>query len=107
MSNAYFTVDRPENDAFRGFMGKIRSFFEPIEGVPMYFELSSDGILADRTWTMHSYQMQVRENMQKNREGAAEAWDELEKSVIGHVADDIKVSIRGFDVEMTVFKKMD
>ena len=34
-------------------------------------------------------------------------WDELEKSVVTHVADDIKVSIRGQQVEMTILKKLD
>ena len=38
-------------------------------------------------------------------EAARQAWDELEKSVVAHVADDVKVSIRGSVVEMTIFKK--
>ena len=41
----------------------------------------------------------------EKREGAAEAWDELEKSVIAHVADEVRISIHGYDVEMIVFKK--
>ena len=42
----------------------------------------------------------------EKREGAEEAWDELEKSVIAHVADEVKISIRGYDVEMIVYKKI-
>ncbi len=35
-----------------------------------------------------------------------EAWDELEKSVVGHLADDVKVSILGREVEMTIITKL-
>ena len=37
---------------------------------------------------------------------AKDAWDELEKSVVGHIADDVKVFISGRTVEMTIIKKM-
>ena len=37
---------------------------------------------------------------------AKEAWDELEKSVVAKVADDVKVAIRGRTVEMTIVKKL-
>ncbi len=39
-------------------------------------------------------------------EKALQAWDELEKSVVAHVADDVKVSIRNQQVEMTIVKKL-
>ena len=35
-----------------------------------------------------------------------EAWDELEKSVVSHVADEVKVSIRSGTVEMIIYKKL-
>ena len=37
---------------------------------------------------------------------AQEDWDELEKSVVARVADDVKVSIEGRTVEMTILKDM-
>ena len=37
---------------------------------------------------------------------AKEAWDELEKSVVAKVADDVNVAIRGRTVEMTIVKKL-
>ena len=37
---------------------------------------------------------------------ALEAWDELEKSVVRHVADDVRVSISGGFVEMIILKKL-
>jgi hypothetical protein len=95
-----------KNEAERGLMGKIRSFFEPTDGVPVLLDISPDGMGSDMVWTMRAYQHQVQQYVQQNLEGAAEAWDELEKSVVTHVADDVKVCIRGRDVEMTIFKKL-
>jgi len=98
-----------KNEAERGLMGKIRAFFEPAEDVPLYlsFDPNPYGVYSDMVWTMCVYEQQLREQLKEDREGAAQAWDELEQSVIAHVADDVKVSIRGRDVEMIVFKKMD
>ena len=95
-----------KNEANRGFMGKIRAFFEPVDDVPLYFDMDGDGVGSDMTWTMSAYQEQLLQNVRQNREGAKEAWDELEKSVIAHVADDVKISIRGSNVEMTVYKEL-
>lgn len=95
-----------KNEANRGLMGKIRAFFEPTEGVPMLLGVSPDGMGSEMAWTMRAYQHQVQLYVRQNVAGAAEAWDELEKSVVAHVADDVKVSILGPDVEMTIFKKL-
>ena len=95
-----------KNEANRGLMGKLRAFFEPIDGVPMMLGFDPDGTGADMVWTMHAYQQQIALAMQQNQEGAAEEWDELEKSVVSHVADEVKVSIRSREVEMVVYKKM-
>ncbi len=95
-----------KNEAERGFMGKVRAFFEPAETRYPSFNLTPDGLDTDMVWTMRAYQQQIRENIEKEMAGAAEAWDELERSVVSHIADDVKVSIRGCDVEMTISKKM-
>ena len=95
-----------ENEANRGFMGKIRAFFEPMEDLPLFVELRPDGMTTDMTWSMQAYQQHLQEFMKQNRDGAAKAWDELERSVIAHVADEVKVRIQGFIVEMTAFKEM-
>ena len=98
-----------ENEANRGFMGKIRAFFEPVGGVNMF----SGGYLGSGTqmndnffWTMEDYRDQLREYNRENGGKGAEAWDELEKSVVAKIADNVTVSIRGFQVEMTIFKKL-
>ena len=94
-----------KNEAARGFMGKLRAFFDPLDGMPSLFNVTHDGMSADLSWSMRAYQQTLRIQMEKCAAGAAEAWDELEKSVVSHVADDVKVSIRGREVEMVIIKK--
>ena len=100
-----------KNEATRGIMGKIRSFFEPEDEYPSFFIMSlADGnniAYEEMSWSLELYREQVMQSVEENREGAREAWDELEKSVVSHVADDVKVSIRGRDIEMVIYKKMD
>ena len=57
-------------------------------------------------WSMEDYKEQLRQYSEENREEAKDAWDELEKSVVGHIADDVKVFISGRTVEMTILKKI-
>ena len=94
-----------KNETGRGFMGKLRAFFEPLEEVPVCVELGPDGVQSETIWSMQVYQEELRRQLAEEKEGSAEAWDELEKSVIAHLADDVKVSIRGSEVEMTVIRE--
>ena len=97
------------NEAERGFMGRIRAFFEPTDGLPMYYVPMTGETPAMHSammWSMVDYRDHLDLDLSRNRVGAKEAWDELEKSVVAHVADDVKVSIRGRTVEMTIIKKM-
>ena len=96
-----------KNEADRGFVGKLRAFFEPAEDLPLFYSFNPDGTYGDMVWSMRSYQKMLRQNVDQNREGAEEAWDELEKSVVSHLADDIRVGIRGSEVEMTVFRNLE
>ncbi len=98
-----------KNEAAKGIMGKIRSFFEPAEdNALVYTYTMADGPegLVDMGWSMLAYREQLEQYMEEKREGAAEEWDELEKSVVSHVADDVKVSIRGQEAELIIYKKM-
>ena len=54
-------------------------------------------------WTMLAYKDEVQKNAENSAE-ASNAWDELEKSIIANIADDIKVSIAGKNVEIAVYK---
>ena len=98
-----------KNEAARGFMGKIRSFFEPSSSVPMFSGGIGGGtpqMHGAYTWSMEDYRDQLRQYREMNEKGK-EAWDELEKSVVANVADDVKVSIHGRNVEMTIIKRME
>ena len=96
------------NEATRGLMGKIRGFFDVSAGVPVFHGMFMPGsapAAESMVWSMADYREQLDQYREKNGE-AKEAWDELEKSVVAHAADDVKVSIRGRNVEMTIFRKM-
>lgn len=98
-----------KNEAERGFMGKIRSFFEPSSSVPMFSAGLGGGspqMYQSYVWSMEDYKDQLRQYNEENQNEAKEAWDELEKSVVGHLADDVKVFIRGRIVEMTIAKRL-
>ena len=96
-----------KNEAARGFMGKIRAFFQPAADVPSFgsgFTIGAPQMYGSYEWSMEDYRQQLRQYREKNAEGSQEAWDELEKSVVSRLADDVKVSILGRTVEMTIFK---
>ena len=98
-----------KNEATRGFMGKIRAFFQPSADAPMFtsgFAGGAPQMYGNYEWSMEDYREQLRQYRQQNAEGGQEAWDELEKSVVSRVADDVKVSILGRIVEMTIVKTL-
>lgn len=105
-----------KNESARGLMGRLKDFFdrEMDEDVasmgsplvlPDMLEGSTMGTL-NWEWSMSAYQNQLSTLVKQHNASAAEMWDELEKSVVTHVADDIRVSIRGQQAEMTILKKM-
>ncbi len=105
-----------KNEAARGLMGRIRDFFDqsvdddvasitsPLV-MPDMFEQTSMTSL-DWEWSMIKYVDVLSAKVKEDDPAAKEAWDELEKSVVAHVADDVKVSIKGRTVEMTIIKMM-
>ena len=102
------------NESAKGLMGRLRDFFDwgsdeemaefssPLFS-PELFEHSSSPTL-DWEWSMRRYESALETRVGRNESGAEEAWDELEKSVVANIADEIQVSIVGCDVEITVFK---
>ena len=68
---------------------------------------STDGLrpVTDWEWSLLRYQNSLSA-MKEDKPEAAEAWDELEKSVVSSVADDVKVNIQGFQTEMIIIKKL-
>lgn len=55
-------------------------------------------------WTLDAYRQGVDEAKEKS-EDVKEVWDELEKSILANLADDLIVAIRGDEAEITVVKK--
>ncbi|MBQ6263943.1 MAG: hypothetical protein IJK60_00650 [Clostridia bacterium] len=95
------------NVAAKGVMGKIRDIFERIieptdAGLPGGFSagwnFSESGQIVN-VWSLSAFKANAPED-------AKEEWDELEKSVIANIADEIEIGITGNKVEMIVYKKI-
>ncbi|MBQ3424617.1 MAG: hypothetical protein IJH38_05415 [Clostridia bacterium] len=105
-----------KNEAARTLMGRLREFFfrnvdEEIANYrPPYLAVGiANPTLTSYTdweWTLTRYQDAVSAGAKDNDREALDAWDELEKSVVSHVADDVKVSIKGWTTEMIIEKKL-
>lgn len=100
-----------KNEANKGIMGKIRAAAEL-----MLFPVGDDVMLNDfvgfevdpsmsfsHAWSLRRYENQI--SNQDDSAEKAEAWDELEKSIIAKLADDVVVGIRGKKVDIIVHKK--
>lgn len=97
-----------KNAAATGIVGKIRNsiedFFMKRETVDSFaLAMSSvgysEGVDYTYLWVLDEYRNSVEKEKQ------AEAWDELEKSVIASVADDVIVGVRGRCAEIVIIKK--
>lgn len=111
-----------ENSANRGFFGKIREMIA-VALLPDEFGISvlsglSLGMMGvadaspeaqmiateNMNWSLIQYRNQIEKA--RGRDGAADtAWDELEKSIVASVADEITVKVSGSHVEITISKK--
>lgn len=104
-----------KNAAVKGVMGKIRDLFqqafEPQDAdMPAYYAAGWMGYDADpfgldfaayeNTWSFNRYRETVDEEPEK------EEWDELEKSIVANLADEIRIGINKNKVEMIIFKKI-
>ena len=103
-----------KNESAKGLMGRLREFFdwgidEDITSnslfLPDMYEHTSSPML-DWEWSMRQYETALSARVAKDEPGAQEAWDELEKSVVKKVADDVKVYIRRGTAEMVILKKL-
>jgi hypothetical protein len=101
-----------KNSAEIGIVGKIResieNFFSNETLVHSYSVPSGatylstgyfDGMDYSYLWSLEQYRNAIKE---ENKE---ESWDELEKSVISSVADDVMVGIKGKTVDIVIVKK--
>ena len=100
-----------KNAAAIGIVGKIRDFIEDCllddeamnaaSASSMFYVATgySEGVNYPYLWTLEQYRTIVKE------EEKTEAWDELEKSVIASVADDVIVGIKGKRADIVIVKK--
>lgn len=103
------------NESARGFMGKIRDM---ISAVALYDKdqallesLSSFDLMGMVTtnnysaaqavynWSMLKYRQEIEKT-----ESYREHWDELEKSIVASIADEVKVTIIGTKATVTIYK---
>ena len=105
------------NAADKGFMGKIRSLIDILStpesaGIPSVMELGMSDLAGESslwlaastaTWSLNSYKNGIEQHMAADSE-AVEAWDELERSIVGKIADEVSVALRGGNVEMIIYK---
>ena len=105
-----------KNESARGLMGRLRDFFDrgaDEDIAPLSSPLLMSGMhehsstpTLDWEWSMVRYENELEDRVRRKEDGAQEAWDEMEKSVVAHVADDVRIAIRGGRVEMIIVKKM-
>lgn len=113
------TSSSGKNEAAKGFMGKLWDIFMKMdEPENMHYPktfvsgyVHSDSGAFDAPmgvdmqtliggWSMNSYKGEV----QKDPFGNSEEWDELEKSIVAKLADEVRISISGNIVEMVIYK---
>ena len=100
-----------KNAAAKGVLGKLRDLLErslePADGTLMdyypagwtYNNLETSTMMTPATvWSFNQYRDSI------SKEQSEEAWDELEKSIIANLADEVTISISGDMVDMTVFQ---
>ena len=102
-----------KNVAAKGVLGKIRDLLErtlePADSsITNYYPSGwiygntdpyvTTTMVNSEIWSFNQYRDSIAENPE------AEEWDELEKSIIGKLADEVRISILGDKVELTIFK---
>ena len=109
---------KKENIAPRGIMEKVRELVEAgLHGMNEILKLQAEygggavnyGLLGAMdvqqmmySWSMSKYKSQVKDL--KNNLAWEDAWDELEKSIIANIADDVQVGVTAGSVEVIVIK---
>lgn len=103
------------NSAAKGVMAKIKDLFvrsfEPFDNTHeeyyasgwMYDDAALSGGVADialQMWSFNKYRQSVDGNV------STAEWDELEKSVVANLADEVEIYIKNRQVEMVVYKKV-
>lgn len=107
-----------KNAAAKGIMGKLKDIFQSYwigskdaglvtptgyySGFSGYSSYETETLGSANMWSLSTYKNTVKENKKEND---LDQWDELEKSIIANIADDVTVGIDGDYVEMIITRK--
>jgi hypothetical protein len=102
-----------KNAAATGVVGKIRSAVENLflnEDTMHMYGMTSESFYAASGYTLNMdssylWSLEQYRNMVKGDEAQSDAWDELEKSVIASVADDVVIGVKGKRANIVIVKK--
>ena len=112
-----------KNSAAKGFMGKIRQLIEnglysvdevgslqPVANAIPYVNMgmsemapNGDVATASYLWSLENYRNSFDDT--DNDPGISEAKDELEKSIVAKLADDVRVGVRGNKINLVIEKR--
>ena len=107
-----------KNEAAKSFMGRIRDMIgvrllpsnegpselaQALMNAAWSTPSNNLSVNTSDVWSMQQYKSDVQSKREEGGE-AKEAWDELEKSIVAKIADEVKISIVGSTAEITVFK---
>lgn len=100
-----------ENEAAKGFMGKLSQLFacgmlggaEEMAAASglLYAGVDCGDYMLPNEWSLQRYRNLLE------RAGKSEAWDELEKSIVASLADDVIVAVRGDRAEIIIQKNFE
>ncbi|MCR4655394.1 MAG: hypothetical protein K5770_04095 [Lachnospiraceae bacterium] len=114
-----------KNTLAKGVMGKINeviqlTFMSPGDlskcAIINYGLLTPEDTMRDPTfafqtlqsnmWSLKQYRESLFDEKDSDQDNA-DAWDELEKSVVGNLADDVQIGINRDKVEVTIIRKLE
>ena len=103
-----------ENAAAVGFMGKLRNIFELCclsykngEGYDAYLRSSASTYFPTSITSANPYYFNLElSKLDYITHDETPQWDELEKSIVANIADDISVGVKGDTVEFVITKKL-
>jgi hypothetical protein len=100
-----------QNAAATGLIGKIRDMISvmilPREGgknepAALLPGSGSGGNAGSYVWSMQKHKQEIRQDSDAGEESE---WDELEKSIVSSIADDVSINIDGTTVQITIIKQ--
>ena len=96
MKNKFIASWSKENTESKGFSGRLK------EVIGSALISRKDPVLY---WSMGDYKEEIERKARFKDNGSSNAMDELERSIIANLADDISIKIEGNRVEIVVYKK--